>query len=87
MMKMEQKVILKVTPHYHNTICPVTRWLVCLSVFLNNLNLTRYFGKVKVGERVDVTKRSKVKVNEGFDITEMSIVVIGSMSLEGQSQV
>lgn len=42
---------------------------------------------MKVGERVDVTKRSKVKVNEGFDITEMSIVVIGSMSLEGQSQV
>lgn len=42
---------------------------------------------MKVSKRVDITKRSKVKVNEGFDITEMSIVVIGSMSLEGQSQV
>lgn len=57
--------------------------MVCLLVFINNLNLIRYFGKVKVGERVDVIKRLKVKVNEGFDIIEMLIVVIGLMLLEG----
>lgn len=45
--------------------------------------MIRYFGKVKVSERVDVIKRLKVKVNEGFDIIEMLIVVIGLMLLEG----